>query len=230
MNRSLCFGLAFLVAVLMPAVVAMAFHPTTSSCNSCHLPHGADNDSAGASQVPLWSGAQTGLSGWENYPKGETLESTPGDPVGVALLCLGCHDGAVETSHDLLDGTADLSGTHPISFLYTSQLAIDDGELVDPTTAGSSNLNITNPGSIQEELLEGDMLTCSSCHDVHKQGLHKIEMTIGGNDVTFGKSEGIKHFQNISGITMKKNYGAAGTVPGDFSLNYGPLCLTCHIK
>ena len=230
MRKGLGFGLALLAVLLLPAVVAMAFHPTETSCNRCHLPHGADTDSDGASQMPLWSGTQTGLSGWTNYPAGGTMESTPGDPVGIALLCLGCHDGAVETNHDLLDGTADLSGSHPISILYTSQLATDDGELVDPTTAGSSNLDIANPGSIQEDLLADDMLTCSSCHDVHKQGLHEVTVAIGGNDVTFEHGDGVKHFQNIAGIEMRAGHGTDPTDPASYSINYGPMCLTCHIK
>lgn len=59
----------------------------------------------------------------------------------------------------------DLTGTHPISFVYNTALATLDGSLHDPETAtfiqGAAN------NEVKKFLGAGGTLECSTCHDVH---------------------------------------------------------------
>ena len=104
------------------------------------------------------------------------------------------------------DGTGDLHTTHPISFTYDAALAAADGELEDPTTykIGDTKTKLTinvapvptaaEPGSvikgktINEAMLFGGKMECSSCHDVHKMAGYSpnsgILTRISGNDST----------------------------------------------
>lgn len=175
--------------------------PMDRICVFCHTPHSA------SPEVPLWN---------HNLPVNPqnpepfvpytsstfqgTYEWEDNRPVGVSLLCLGCHDGVTAINslrnnpeiqmlggfdqlgdvyypgtpyHDGMGpnvgesypsgGTNvyvnDLSNDHPVSFRYDTQLAIIDGNLVDPIDEQGSGL----PGV---DLFEG-RLECSSCHNVH---------------------------------------------------------------
>ncbi len=138
-------------------------------CKPCHTPHHADTTVAGA---PLWNHEVT-TSTFTLYSS-LTLDATDlGQPDGVSKLCLSCHDGTVAIdsfggatgstmiSGDALIGT-DLSDDHPISFTYDDALATTDGGLHPPSTATTSL-----GGTIQDDLLFGNKVECSSCHDVH---------------------------------------------------------------
>jgi predicted CXXCH cytochrome family protein len=56
----------------------------------------------------------------------------------------------------------DLRGDHPVSFVYDSLLAEQDGQLSNPATA-PSGLGST----IAEDMLVGGKMECTSCHNVH---------------------------------------------------------------
>jgi len=147
-------------------------------CIVCHTPHNADTSVAGA---PLWNHEVT-VATFTLYSGPGTLNATDmGQPAGVSKLCLSCHDGTValdsfsgSTGSEYMTGSellgTDLSNDHPISFTYDAALATADGGLFDPTTQ-SSGLG----GTIDVDLLMGNKLECSSCHDVHdKYGNSKL--------------------------------------------------------
>ena len=165
-------------------------------CGVCHTPHNAD-----PSQPVLWNHVVTSAS-FTPYASGGSMDSTPGAPAGVSILCLSCHDGTVAVEDfggttggsDFISGNenlgTDLSNDHPISIQYDTALAFADTELFDPATAASGL-----GGTIASDLLFGalnDQMECASCHDVH--------------DDTF------------SPFLVTSNY------PGS------TLCLTCHDK
>ena len=62
---------------------------TGEICVFCHTPHGADS---GVS-APLWNRARTGAT-FTLYSS-PSLDALPGQPTGVSLACLSCHDGTV---------------------------------------------------------------------------------------------------------------------------------------
>jgi predicted CXXCH cytochrome family protein len=148
---------------------------TNTKCEPCHTPH---NGNLAVTDAPLWNHTLTTASGFTPYGAGFDMEAATGDPAGISLLCLSCHDGA--TALDSFGGAdgpgptyitgvanfgTDLSNDHPISFTYNDAMAGTDGELHPPTTT-SSGLG----AEINDDMLFGagnDQLECASCHDVH---------------------------------------------------------------
>ena len=114
----------------------------TGLCVYCHTPHNADPT------IALWNRNMPAVT-YQLYTS-STLQATPNQPTGSSRLCLSCHDGILALGNlrvappgEELDlgpmtgkrmlGT-DLSDDHPISFVYDAELAVQRGELVDPTT------------------------------------------------------------------------------------------------
>ena len=220
------------LVLLVPVTTAVAFHPNTQ-CYRCHVPH-EDESLAG---MPLWSGEATAIESWTNYTSG-TLDATAGDPEGSTLVCLACHDGAEASSHDISDGTGDLSGTHPMEFVYDEALALADKELVNPDDVGSST-EVNGEGTITEDFLAGGAagtkkMNCVSCHEIHINGLHGEAVVVEGeNPGDPPQAEfdfDLPHLKPIPGIEMKKNWGATGLNEADYYVAWGALCTTCHIK
>jgi hypothetical protein len=68
---------------------------TSEVCVFCHTPHGAAPNVQGG--APLWN-RKTHLSGnFTPYsaPNFDAAGQTPGQPKGVSLACLSCHDGVI---------------------------------------------------------------------------------------------------------------------------------------
>jgi len=137
-------------------------------CVFCHTPHFATGDG------PLWN-HQMSTAVYKPYTSG-TLKATVGQPTGASRLCLSCHDGTVALGMvnsrnggiamnvagpgtmptGLNNLTTDLTGDHPVSFVYDNALATADGNLVDPATL---------PQGVQ--LDSSGQLQCTACHDPH---------------------------------------------------------------
>jgi predicted CXXCH cytochrome family protein len=150
----------------------------TEICNACHTPHQADTD---VSDAPLWDHEVRAGSGFTPYPSGAgtTMDTVPGQPSGISLLCLSCHDGvtAMDNFGGVTTGTAvmaataagyvglDLANDHPISMSYTDGIAGTDGQLWPPTSTASGL-----GANIDDDMLFGasnDQVECASCHDPH---------------------------------------------------------------
>jgi predicted CXXCH cytochrome family protein len=152
-------------------------------CIVCHTPHSAIN---AALDKPLWDHENT-TSVFTVYDSNTFDSGTGGaalnnitQPSGHSLMCLSCHDGTLGVDAfggttpgtDLIVGPAlldtDLTDDHPISFLYDPVLATTDGELYDPTATVSG---LPGGGTIDQDMLFGGQMQCSSCHDVHDDTL-----------------------------------------------------------
>jgi predicted CXXCH cytochrome family protein len=145
-----------------------------------------------------------------------------GQPEGDSRYCLSCHDGTVaidsfggSTGWYYMWGPAyigtDLSGKHPISFTYDTNLAAIDPKLSDPlfTPSGLG-------GSIAEDMLSFNKLECSSCHNVHNEDWNNymLKKPNGGSDLCY----------------TCHNNGLMGTAH-DFSFqgwSMGEICVVCH--
>ncbi len=198
-----CVVLMALMALSIPTLVMAIAHSDQFGCDGCHTPHNAEV----LPGVPLWNGSET-MTTFTMYSSATFQGAIDGQPSGASKLCLSCHDGA-NPSYSWMDPasafTADeLTGTHPISFVYDSALAALDGGLKDPSAA--STLGRT----ISEDLLDAESkMQCNSCHDVHTSGV--------GENLLRGYNFGREEVRNPDGSTREVHYGPE-------------LCRMCHMK
>lgn len=131
------------------------------TCNYCHTPHGAMRG------TPLWNHKLSDVV-YKIY-ESSSLEAKVGQPTGTSKLCLSCHDGSVALTHTqdskgatvfITPGTSnlgtDLSDDHPISFVYSDELAVKDSQLKSPSQLPE-----------QFTLDQNGELQCTTCHDPH---------------------------------------------------------------
>ncbi len=69
---------------------------TTEVCVFCHTPHGGRSSDA-STALPLWNRAMPDGTGFTMYdsPNFDGSASQNGQPQGVSLACLSCHDGTI---------------------------------------------------------------------------------------------------------------------------------------
>jgi len=147
-------------------------------CAFCHTPHHALDD-ANADYLPLWSHTFTTQT-FTPYSS-DTLDASITDVLaGSSRLCMSCHDGAIAVDQHYGAAGAELPRTgdswgeigvgaggilfndHPIGFDYTAVAALDDE--IKAETEPTTNPDLPY---ITDLLLDGAIMTCSSCHDVH---------------------------------------------------------------
>ena len=170
----LMFGVLVLAAWPAHAAISGTSHdfsgagwnPGGEICVVCHTPHNSDT---AVTDAPLWN-HEVSVAAFNPYANVATLDATDvGQPDGISLLCLSCHDGTVATDNfggnalgtNLITGSrlvgTDLSNDHPVSFTYGAILVATDTELEDPSL--SDPLVLFGVGA--------DQLECGTCHDVH---------------------------------------------------------------
>jgi hypothetical protein len=109
---------------------------TSEVCVFCHTPHGGTTDG------PLWNRAMATAGAYTPYSS-TTMDSIPGQPGGISLACLSCHDGTIA-----LDALRNATGSGNFSTTPTSQgwtfngLPGSPGDNTMPENAG--NRWITN--------------------------------------------------------------------------------------
>ena len=185
----MAMGVVMALAGVSFAGIAGSVHDFSGSifsggqiCVVCHAPHNVQ----GFLGAPLWN-HDVSTATYTLYSS-LTLDATinqlapqgPNTTGGPSRLCLSCHDGTVAvdsfggaTGTVFITGAAnfgtDLSDDHPISFVYDTALATTDGGLADPAAATVTigGGAFTRTGLIQDVMLIGDSVECSSCHSVH---------------------------------------------------------------
>jgi hypothetical protein len=148
----------------------------TQICIFCHTPHSAKAD------TPLWNRNFDSVSASYSPYTSSTLDASPGQPTGASKLCLSCHDGLLALGDLMSEGTPiamvggvttmptdsegyvgeDLTGTHPVSFVFDDSLASTnnakgDSPLHTPSTITDSDVKLDTDSMVQ----------CTSCHDPH---------------------------------------------------------------
>jgi hypothetical protein len=196
-------------------------------CSPCHQAHHTDADQI----APLWNHAKT-TAAFTPYSS-PTMNAAVGQPAGVSLACLSCHDGTVALNQNIsgtisggvpefIDAGAvigpDLHTTHPISFTYDAALAAADTGLEDPTVykIGDPKSTLTINVAPVPATWSGTSLTGKTIDEAMLFS-HKMECA-SCHDVH--KLEGASP---TSGILAR--------ISGNDSTGRGStLCRTCHIK
>ncbi len=157
-------------------------------CRICHSPHDHNVVAQNYLTGLLWN--KTLSSATYTMYNSPTLQGAPdprdpGNPTGHSKLCLSCHDGtiAVDNYENHAGGTyvlpsyaeipgfangpatnRDLRGTHPISIVYDPAA---DGWLkpLSAPMGGSGTIG---------DVLEGNIMQCSACHDVHDAPIEAV--------------------------------------------------------
>lgn len=179
------------------AASAMGAHSVRNGgyrCNRCHVPHSAGRDANGADitgafGVPLWSPTYNADGLAYTYTlyssaKFDALQTDIGQPDGAAKMCLGCHDGSYSSVRTPARKFVQDSMTksHPVSFTYNSALAakVPNGGLKNPDVAMTPF-----GGTITADLLDSrGKMQCTSCHNVHEQGVGTEMLRMDYNTVT----------------------------------------------
>lgn len=198
-------------------------------CIFCHTPHNS------SPQPPLWNHKNSGFT-YTLY-NSSTLNALPGQPDGSSVLCLSCHDGTVALGNVLsrppisfaggiteipagnTNLTTDLSNDHPISFLYNSVLATNDGQLKTPS------------GIIPPVNLENSKVQCTSCHDPHKNLYSSFLVTSSQTSALCMSCHERTYWSTSSHKTSTKTWN--GTAPNPwFHTPYTTVadnaCENCH--
>jgi predicted CXXCH cytochrome family protein len=143
-------------------------------CLPCHTPHNALK--FGHENI-LWNHAETDQF-FTMYFDGAD------QPEGRSKMCLSCHDGVTAIDNYggnggtgiVITGSAalgpDLSNDHPIGVVYPT----GNAEYNDPSSfLEAPNLGIGGgPGVKLVEVNLEDRVECTSCHNVHNNGLGKF--------------------------------------------------------
>jgi predicted CXXCH cytochrome family protein len=170
-------------------------------CIYCHTPHHANPTITDYS--PLWNHNYSTIASYQTYTNttngeipgliNEQLNAVIGQPGSVSKLCLGCHDGsvavaaygnfvAVNPTHNnsgptlagssfQIGASGNLQNHHPIGFDYNAVALIDD------EIAPSDTMFSNGSGMTIADVLWGNNLECSSCHDVHNTKNTGIKFT-----------------------------------------------------
>ena len=200
-------------------------------CIYCHAPHNSLNPTTGADAafdyLPLWNHAvTTNVNNFVMYSNGSYVPGlidhqfngadSIGQPGGVSLLCLSCHDGSVGVNTygfapstavggltpknmagtALIGSTGDLSNHHPIGFNYDDVAAVDQEIRLSTVALPNDALygvKAGGPVTIADLLSADGKMECISCHDVHNT-------KNGGSKFTWVDDQGSR------------------------------LCFTCHVK
>jgi len=158
------------LSVSGPGTVKAAEEKNT--CIFCHTAHKTTG------QTPLWSHQMSSVTNYTVYSseRMKSLNITVPQPDGSSRLCLSCHDGTVALgmvssrtspiqmqngvttmpSDSAANLGTDLSGDHPISFIYDQTLSGSDTTVKDPTTLDK-----------RVKLDPQSKLQCTTCHNPH---------------------------------------------------------------
>lgn len=190
-------------------------------CVYCHTPHGA------ATVAPLWNRAVNSSGNYTPYSS-STMDNAPGQPIGVSLACLSCHDGTIAVdsiinapgsgltwggatagSHLKMNG-AECGACHngavghngAVKYLGTDLSTQHPISMLYPTLTGNDPM--FNAPDVYGKFANGVKLyngrvECPSCHNPH----------LGEGD--YATSPALRPFLRVSNANSY-------------------LCTTCHIK
>ncbi len=170
--------------------VAFSTTNTTEVCVFCHTPHGGRTDVA----APLWNRAMpdTGAFSYTMYKSPNFDATGPGQPQGVSLACLSCHDGTVG-----IDSLINAPGSG--GFLAANKVLGPDSSMQfrDPALGATLGLDADSSMSevIRDPCVPGSV-TAGCFHN--PMGPQTNSQFFAGSPVNFVGSFGMAPFPNLT--------------------------------
>ena len=95
-------------ALLNESMMNGAYNDYNRVCVYCHTPHGANGDGG-----PLWNRPTPNDSLYTVY-NSSTMDTSPGTPSTISLLCLSCHDGTIAMDNviNIPNSNISIAGMH----------------------------------------------------------------------------------------------------------------------
>jgi hypothetical protein len=124
--------------------IAYTVDQTTEVCVFCHTPHGGQ-PSTSVNAVPLWNRAlpdDTAAYVMYDSPNFDGKPSQTGNPLGVSLACLSCHDGTIG-----IDSLINAPGSG--GFLSANKNGNQDSDVSLGFHTGATN-GVDSDGSMSE--------------------------------------------------------------------------------
>ena len=227
-----------------------------STCQVCHTPHNADTTSQVGQGVPLWVHATTPNAGkYTLYadPSGEMTAAnvTPGQPSGISLAWLSCHDGALAVNQSISGYSGSFHGLTPAASAGPT-LGTIGSYLVVTGTGSNPTLQGTHPISIPypTNSVVGTFIRSTS---TPLNTVAQLDLGISGGASGTDLWPGATTSPTIANLLYGPNqtvecsschdvHSQIGDAPGDhYLLKIGlldfdksgrgdTLCRTCHIK
>jgi hypothetical protein len=196
-------------------------------CVYCHTPHGGQNSNA-----PLWNRSLPTTGNYTPYSS-TTMDASVGQPDGISLACLSCHDGTIAVDNII---NTPGSGTN-----LTGSLWNNPGEnhyaLAQPgqTTSGTGRCLLCH---FEGSGFAPDFAVAALTQNLSNQ--HPISMTypiapggaiIGNGDPKFyaptGSTATARWFEEAGGIAGRADDNEI-KLYGDGAGGYKVQCASCH--
>ena len=218
-----------------------------SRCYVCHLT--PEFNPGTATSDPIWNRTIPAPTSGYTVADAYTV-AVVGQPTGVSLKCLDCHEGSVAVDEY---GTAptttyyvggpeafgmNLAQHHPVSFAYDEALATLQGGLHNPDTTLSG---LTRDGTIDEDMLDEGQLECTSCHSQHDNAKGDYLHTTSEEGLcfkchTFENSDPLQHhipgrddpWGDARGTTFNCTLCHGTNLDGPAGGGFAPACDDCH--
>lgn len=184
-------------------------------CVYCHTPHGA------GTVAPLWNRVVNTSGNYTPYGS-STIDTSVGQPGGVSLACLSCHDGTIA-----VDNIVNAPGSG--NYYATGQVIMPDGSIAklggkNPTTSGTHMaMKVNGTGS------------CNQCHQPNGVGgAHDGAIKYLGTDMRITHPVSMT-YPTLTGVDPM--FKAPGTIPstGQYIFTNGVKlyngkveCPSCH--
>lgn len=214
----------------------LTFYSTNENeiCIFCHTPHNAIVDDGSGNRLPLWNRSiSRNQSGFTVYTN-NTLNATVGQPSGLSLLCLSCHDGITA-----LNSLINLGKNNPIIMAG----GFDQfGDIYRPTGVSYPGANIGGaiPGAAE---FWGNYGVNVDANTKRIDDDHPVSFTFNAALVTAdgalqlpASSDAIKLFGGRMECSTCHNVHEEGSaITQDYpflrkSNSESAICTTCHLK
>ncbi|MDH4100021.1 MAG: cytochrome c3 family protein [Nitrospirota bacterium] len=127
-------------ATYVTPMAGVFYNQYNEVCVYCHTPHGANQNV----QAPLWNRAVNNNGTYTPYSS-STIDTDVGQPGGVSLACLSCHDGTIAVDSIInAPGSGKTWGDTPNEPVAVAHLKMNMGEC-----GGCHNGTIAHDGNIK---------------------------------------------------------------------------------